>query len=138
MNRIPSGGATPVSLVTGDRVARVASDSTVADVATTIADEGVGAVVIGEQAWPTAVVTERDVVRVVAAGHDPATVRALDIASTKLVWCPADATVDEVAARMMDHYIRHIFVEQDGELVGIVSARDLLGVYGANAEVTPA
>jgi signal-transduction protein with cAMP-binding, CBS, and nucleotidyltransferase domain len=32
---------------------------------------------------------------------------------------------------MMDHYIRHIMVERDGAPVGIVSARDLLGVYSA-------
>ena len=45
-----------------------------------------------------------------AAGKDLASVRALDVASTQLVWCDADATVDEVAVRMMDRYIRHILV----------------------------
>ena len=45
------------------------------------------------------------------------------------MWCDAEATVDQVAARMMDRYIRHVLVERDGALVGIVSARDLLGVY---------
>ena len=67
----------------------------------------------------------------VAAGKDPARVPAAAVASTNLVWCDAEATVDEGAARMMDHYIRHVLVERDGALAGIVSARDLLGVYGA-------
>ncbi|WP_099021747.1 CBS domain-containing protein [Mycolicibacterium palauense] len=138
MKHIPSGGSTPVSVVTGDPVTRVAADATVADVARTITAEGVGAVVVGDEARPVALVTERDVVKVVASGQDPAAVRASDVASTHLVWCEADATVDEVTARMMDHYIRHIFVEQDGELLGIVSARDLLGVYGSDVEVSPA
>ncbi|MGD1112335.1 MAG: CBS domain-containing protein, partial [Mycobacterium sp.] len=41
-----------------------------------------------------------------------------------------------VATRMMDRYIRHILVPRDGVLVGIVSARDLLGVYSSySAEV---
>ena len=35
----------------------------------------------------------------------------------------------------MDRYIRHILVELDGALVGIVPARDLLGVYSANADL---
>jgi CBS domain-containing protein len=48
-----------------------------------------------------------------------------------LVWCDAEATVEEVAVQMMEHYIRHVLVERDGALVGIVSARDLLGVYSA-------
>jgi CBS domain-containing protein len=30
---------------------------------------------------------------------------------------------------MMEHYIRHMLVERDGALAGVVSARDLLGVY---------
>ena len=34
---------------------------------------------------------------------------------------------------MMEHYIRHILVEQDGSLVGVVSARDLLGAYSSEA-----
>ena len=81
--------------------------------------------------WPTALVSERDVVRVVAAGADPAAVAAIDVAATKLVWCDGEDTVEQVATRMMEHYIRHVLVERDGALVGIVSARDLLGVYSS-------
>jgi CBS domain-containing protein len=106
-------------------VARVAANATVA----------VGAVVVGDDERPAALVSERDIVRVVAAGQDPATVPAVDIASIKLVWCDAEATVDEVAARMMDRYIRHILVERDGALAGIVAARDLLGVYSSEADL---
>lgn len=134
MTDIPSIGSTPVYTVTGDPVVRLGTDATVADVAKAIADGQVGAVLIGD-GHLIGMVSERDVVRVVAAGKDPQAVRAVDVASTKLVWCAADETVDEVAVRMMDHYIRHVLVERDGELLGIVSARDLLGVYGAAAEL---
>jgi CBS domain-containing protein len=126
-----SPGSFPISAITGDPVARVAADATAADVAMAIADCDVGAVVVGDDERPAALVSERDIVRVVAAGKDPATVAAADIASTKLVWCDAEATVDQVAARMMDRYVRHVLVERDGALAGIVSARDLLGVYNA-------
>jgi CBS domain-containing protein len=112
-------------------VARVAADATVADVAMALVAVDGGAVVVGDDERPAALVSERDVVRLVATGKDPATVPASDIASTKLVWCDAQATVNQVAARMMDHYIRHVLVERDGALAGIVSARDLLGVYCA-------
>jgi CBS domain-containing protein len=33
---------------------------------------------------------------------------------------------------MMDRYVRHVLVESDGRLVGVVSARDLLGAYVAS------
>lgn len=132
---IPSGGSTPISVIIGEPVARVAAEATVADVAKAIVAREVGAIVVGDEERPAALVSERDIVRVVAAGKDPACVRALDVASTDLVWCDAEATVDEVAVRMMDRYIRHVLVERDGALVGIVSARDLLGVYSAEADL---
>lgn len=137
MTGIPSAGFTPISLITGDPVARVAADATVADVAQAMVDSDVGAIVVGDDARPAALVSERDIVRTVAAGKDPAAVRASDVATTKLVWCSADATVAEVANRMMERYIRHILVEHDGALYGIVSARDLLGVYSADSGPEP-
>ncbi len=137
MNEIPAAGSIPISTITGDAVVRVSADATVADVARAIIDGEVGVVVVGEDERPKAVVSERDVVRVVAAGNDPAQVRAADVASKKLVWCEADTTVDQAAAQMIDHYIRHVLVEADGALVGIVSARDLLGIYGGDAHDNP-
>ena len=131
---MPSAGSTPIYTVTGEPVVRVAADATVADIAEAIIAGGVGAIVVGDDELPRALVSERDVVRV-AVGKDPASVKAIDVASTDLVWCDAGATVDEVAVRMMDRYIRHILVEREGALVGIVSARDLLGVYGAEADL---
>lgn len=134
MTAIPSAGSIQIDTVVGDTVVRVAGDATVADVARAIIDHQVGAVVIGESPRPTAVVSERDVVRVVAEGREPGSVPALEVAATNLAWCAADATVDDVAIRMMDRYIRHILVDRDGALVGIVSARDLLGVCSGDAE----
>lgn len=128
---ISSPGSIRISAITGDPVARVAADATVADVAMAMAAIDVGAVVVGDDERPAALVSERDVVRVVAAGKNPATVPAAEVASTNLVWCDAEASVDQVATRMMDRYIRHILVQRDGVLVGIVSARDLLGVYSS-------
>lgn len=124
-------GSVRISTVVGDPVARVIADATVAEVAKALVACDVGAVVVGDDARPAALVSERDVVRAVAAGQDPATVPATDVASTRLVWCNAEATVDQVAAQMMNHYIRHVLVDRDGALAGIVSARDLLGVYSA-------
>ena len=134
MTEIPAAGSIQVSTITGDSVVRVAADATVADVAAAIVGNEVGAIVVGDDPRPEALVTERDVARVVASGQDPSSVPAADVASKKLIWCDADDTVARVATRMMDRYIRHVLVERDGALVGIVSARDLLGVYAADAD----
>ncbi|WP_156670143.1 MULTISPECIES: CBS domain-containing protein [unclassified Mycobacterium] len=122
-------GSLPIATITGDPVARVPINATIADVARAMVTCDVGAIVIGDDPRPAALVSERDIVRAVAAGRNPATTPVSEVASTKLVWCDAEASVDQVAARMMDRYIRHVLVERDGALVGIVSARDVLGVY---------
>lgn len=124
-----SAGSLPIHTITGDPVARVPVDATIADVARAMVTCDVGAIAVGDDPRPAALVSERDIVRAVAAGRNPATAPVSEVASTKLVWCDAEASVDQVAARMMDRYIRHVLVERDGALVGIVSARDLLGVY---------
>lgn len=131
MTEMQSIGSLNVSTVTGGPVARVALGATVADAARALVAHDVGMVVLGAGDVPSAVLSERDIVRVVAAGRDPAEVAAAEVASTKLIWAGADDTVDEVAEKMMEHYIRHVLVERDGALVGVVSARDLLGVYTA-------
>ena len=126
--------ATAIDTLIGGGVVRVATDASVADVAKAIADKNIGAVIVGDEERPTALVSGRDVVRVVAGGRDPGAVLARDIASTSLVWCEADDTVEEAAIRMTDREIRHLLVERDGELAGIVSSRDLLGVYATDVD----
>jgi CBS domain-containing protein len=91
-------------------------------------DNSIGAVVVGSQDDPAGIVSEHDIVRAVADGVDPATTAA-DIAHTELFWTQATTTVAAVAVQMMDQYVRHMLVEDGGRLSGIVSARDLLGVY---------
>ena len=128
-------GNLPISTVTGDPVARVAGHASLAETASAMVADNVGAMIVGDDDTPGALISERDIVRAVASGMDLNTVRAVDVASTKLVWCDADATIDEVATQMMDRYIRHVLVERDGVLAGIVSARDVLGVYCSEAEL---
>jgi CBS domain-containing protein len=136
MSKKPSAPAASIAIETliGARVIRVPVGATVADVAKAIADNNVGAVVVGDDERPGALVSERDVVRVVAGGRDPAEVAAREIASTSLVWCEVDDTVEEAAIRMTDREIRHLLVGRDGALAGIVSARDLLGVYATETD----
>jgi CBS domain-containing protein len=130
-----SPGSERVSQLIGAPVRRVTPDATLHDVADAMVAASVGALVVSEHRGSAAgIVSERDLVRALAERRDPAATQARDIASTTLVWCDADATMAEVAEEMMDCYVRHVLVEDGGRLVGIVSARDLLGAY-ASADV---
>ena len=127
-----SPGSDKVSLLIGAPVARVRAEANLRDVAAVMVERCVGALVVGErQGLAAGIVSERDLVRALAEARDPLTTRAGDIASTRLLWCDADATIAEVATEMMDAYVRHILVEDRGRLVGIVSARDVLGAYAS-------
>ena len=121
----------PVASTTPDATLyEVAALLTAGDINTLVVDDGRD----GEEV-ATAVITERDVIRALAALADPAEVRVHSVASTDLVWCDASATVAEVAELMSERFLRHVLVEDDGELVGIISARDLLGVYAASEDL---
>jgi CBS domain-containing protein len=124
-------GRLPVSALLADTVARVPGDASLRGVARALDDADVGLLVVGAGDEVAGVVSERDVVRALAAGRDPDATLAGEIAHTELAWCDVTATVAEVAAEMMEQYVRHILVEDKGRLVGIVSARDLLGAYAA-------
>ena len=122
----------PVSAVSAERVARIAGTATLLEVADALTAGGVGALVVGDPGEAAGIISERDLVRALAERRDPGTTTADDIAQQRLVWCDAGAPVDEVAELMMEHYVRHVLVEDGGRLVGIVSARDLIGIYAAS------
>jgi CBS domain-containing protein len=124
-----AGPVAPVRLYTTEGAARVPSAATVAAAAALMVEGEIGLVVVGEGTEVVGVLSERDVVRLVAAGADLAATEASSVASTQLVWCDASASVHEVAELMMAEYVRHVLVEDDGRLLGVVSARDLLGAY---------
>ncbi len=126
-----SVGAIPISRLIGDAVIHVEPRTSLRELAKVLADADVGAAAVVEGDDVKGVVSERDVVRALAGEGDPQTLVASDIASTEVVWCDAEASVAEVAGVMMDRYLRHVLIEDGGRLAGIVSARDLLGVYAA-------
>jgi len=121
----------PVSALTGDELITVTADTTVAAVATLLTEAGISLVAVGEPTAVEGVVSERDVVRLVAEGGDPRTVTAGEVATRELVWCRASSTVPEVANEMFARYVRHVLVADDDGLTSVVSARDLLGVYAS-------
>ena len=127
-------GAMPVTAFAADEVVGVDGDATLFEVADLLVAEDIGVLAVRENACVMGVVSERDLIHALAERRPPDTTRAIDIASTILAFCDCDATVAEVAIEMAERYVRHVLVEDKGRVVGIVSARDLLGAYAA-AEV---
>jgi signal-transduction protein with cAMP-binding, CBS, and nucleotidyltransferase domain len=135
MTNLISPGSTTVSTLIGGPVVRIAPEVSIRQAAQTLTGADVGIVVVGDSTRATGVVSERDVTKAVAGGLDLDATRAVDIAHASLLWCDATSTVAEVAAEMMDQWVRHVLVEERGRLVGVVSARDLLGLYLSGEEI---
>ena len=101
--------------------------ATIAEVARMLRDDGISSVVVLDDGRLSGIITERDVVAVVAEGKDPNTTPVRDGMTTDLDTVEPRADVLEAAARMARRRIRHLPVVSDGKVVGMVSIRDLSG-----------
>jgi CBS domain-containing protein len=105
----------------------VGENESVADAAKKLAELDVGSMPIcGEDNRLKGMLTDRDiVVKVLAAGKDPASTTAGELGEGKPVTIGADDSVDEALRTMIDHKVRRLPVIDGHELVGIVSQADL-------------
>jgi CBS domain-containing protein len=115
-----------ISDVMTESVVTAPPDCPVRAVAETMRERNVGSVVlIDEGGRPVGFVTDRDLtVSVLADGRDPAE-PAAGHASTPVVTCPGDLSVEEAAELMVRHGIRRLPVLDGDRLTGIVTLDDL-------------
>lgn len=126
---------TPVSALMADIIVKIPRTATIVDAADALSAGDVGLVAIIDEGKVLGVISERDVVGAIAHRTSLEATLAIDAASKNLAWCDVESTVGEVANEMTDRYIRHVLVERGGKLVGIVSARDLLGFYATEEDI---
>jgi len=90
----------------------------------------VGAVIVTNKAGKSiGVIPERDlVIRVLAKNLKPDTAKAKEIMTTPLVTIEPEATITDAARRMNRLNIRRLGVIYKGNLLGIISSKDILGV----------
>lgn len=100
--------------------------ATLRDVARTLRDANIGALVVVPGDRPMAVVSERDVVRALADGADPDAVWAADIGTEEPRHVTPSHPVPRLAEEMLAAGIRHMPVVEENEIVGMVGARDAL------------
>jgi CBS domain-containing protein len=74
------------------------------------------------------ILTERDVLKAVAAGANVKDTRVSEVMTKDLVTVGPQTSLREAAKIMADRWIRHLPVMDGGKLVGVVSQRDLAGV----------
>jgi CBS domain-containing protein len=105
----------------------ISADATLGEAAKAMSERGVGAVVVLEGEAIAAILTERDVMKAVAAGSDGSTPVADWMTRHPETIEPEDTT-DHAASLMIHGGFRHLPVVLGGKVVGIVSIRDLMKV----------
>ncbi len=105
----------------------VQEDQSVLDAAKRMAELNVGAMPIcGNDERLKGMLTDRDiVVKVLAAGKDPASVTAGELGQGKPVTIGADDDLNELVRTMAQHQVKRLPVIDGHTLVGIVSEADV-------------
>lgn len=122
----------PVARIMATSVATIDSSATWADALAELAANGIGAVLLVDDNEQVGLVSERDLIDALAdAPSDPASRQIGEIATFDLIWADPDDTIARAGAVMVDAEIRHLPVGDGQEVLGIVSARDVLQVLVA-------
>ena len=104
-----------------------------------MAERHVGAAVVIDPEQPgPGIVTERDVLGSIAAGQDPDRELVSDHLSSDLVFAAPDWSLERAAEAMVRGGFRHLVVVDGGNMVGILSMRDIVRVWvsdGATSEL---
>jgi len=79
----------------------------------------------------TGIITERDLLRAVALGANPGTATVEEAMTTEVLTVPPGLPLREAAREMASRWIRHLPVVEDGRVLGVVSMRDVTGVFAA-------
>jgi CBS domain-containing protein len=101
-------------------------DASIVEAAKLMRDNGIGDVVVTDGDRAEGIVTDRDIViRAVADGKEPGSVRLDQVVSKDLTAVAPDDSVDRAVQIMRERAIRRLPVVEAGKPVGIVSLGDL-------------
>jgi CBS domain-containing protein len=90
-----------------------------------------GSLLIMEGDSLVGIITERDIMRAVARGAETANTVVSELMSKDVQHVPPTTTIHEAARLMAARWIRHLPIVEDGRVLGVVSQRDLVGVFAA-------
>jgi signal-transduction protein with cAMP-binding, CBS, and nucleotidyltransferase domain len=122
-----------------EAVLSVGPGHTLREAAAAMASRRVGAAVVVDPDAPgPGVITERDILASVAAGEDPAEELVANHLTSRLTFAAPDWSLELAALTMVRGGFRHLVVAEGGEVVGMLSMRDIVRCWttdGATSEV---
>ena len=111
----------------GGAIFSVTPDATLDAAAKELTTRRIGAVIVMEGERLAGILSERDIVRLVAREGGAALARPVSSAMTQAVAvCGLDDMIDELMAKMTERRIRHLPVQDHGRIVGVISIGDVV------------
>jgi CBS domain-containing protein len=112
--------------VASSAVVAVGPAQSLRDATQLMAKHRVGSAVVQDAEQLVGILTERDVLIAVASGTEPDAVTVQDIMTADVVTVGPDWDLVEAAREMARRRIRHLVVYEGGQLLGVLSVRDVL------------
>ncbi|MFZ1882114.1 MAG: CBS domain-containing protein [Rhodoplanes sp.] len=112
----------------GSTVYTVKSTASVECAARALADHDIGALVVtGAEGGKVGIVSERDILRALRAEGAAVLARPVaEIMTCQITTCTPQDELVYVMERMIEGRLRHLPVIEDGQLVGMISIRDVV------------
>jgi CBS domain-containing protein len=108
-------------------VVTVAPGATLKDAASAMAERKVGAAVVIDPEQPgPGIITERDLLTSIADGQDPSSELVQNHLSADITFAAPDWSLERAAEAMVRGGFRHLVVVDGGEMVGVLSMRDIV------------
>jgi len=111
------------------RVITADEETPVDSVAKIMGEKRTGSVIITSQGEPIGIFTERDLLTKFLAKDKSLKIEVGKACSSPLITAPMGISVHDAAFIMTSKHIRRLPITREGELVGILTARDLLEAY---------
>lgn len=111
----------------GQEIVSVPAEATIREALEVMLAHRIGAIAVKEGGKIAGIWTERDLLRNTASeGFDPKTTRVRDVMVRSLLSAPHTATVFQLLDMFLGRRLRHLFIEKDGEYIGLLSTGDVV------------
>ena len=108
--------------------------TSVKDAAKLMDKNNIGCVIVTKNQLPIGILTERDFVKRIAAEGKPLYASIEDVMSSPIIEVPPDETIWEAAQIMKTSNIHKLPVKKDGQIIGIVTATDLVKICSVGSD----
>ena len=110
-----------------EKIVKVDRDVSVKTAAQMMRDHGIGSIFVTTGEEIIGILTDTDLVRrVVAAGADPMQTSVEKIMSAPIASIEGNRTLLDANDLMAKQHIRHLGITKEGQMVGMISVRDLV------------